>query len=170
MELKYKKLYKNILKEYQKFSTCARMKVAALLVDKGRILSVGYNGVPSGQTHCNDIFLKNEGKFYITNGEGWMSPEHMAACEVSEEKWNEEHHKFANEHELHAEQNCIGWSCKNNINITNATMVLSHEPCEACARLIFSCGIKKVYFVANYDRGSKGIEFLKANGIEVEQF
>lgn len=157
MELKYKSLYKNVLKEYQKFSTCARVKVAALLVEKGRIISVGYNGVPSGQRHCNEKFSIKSGMYFIDGNP------------VSEETWLEEHHKFANEQEIHAEQNCLGYAAKWAMNISGASMVLSHEPCEACARLIFCCGIKYVYYVSKYDRGSKGIEFLENNGVTVEQ-
>ena len=52
----YKHLYKVALVEYAKFSTCDRLKVAALLVHDGRILSCGYNGVPSGDQHCCDKF------------------------------------------------------------------------------------------------------------------
>ena len=37
-------------------STCARRKVGCMLVDKqGKILSMGYNGVPSGHVHCIDV-------------------------------------------------------------------------------------------------------------------
>ena len=56
MKLKYKELYKHVLKEYQQFSKCARLHVAALLVNDGRILCCGYNGTPAGQVHCNELF------------------------------------------------------------------------------------------------------------------
>jgi len=48
-------------------------------------------------------------------------------------------------------------------------MVVSHEPCESCARLIVASGIKNIMFVNKYDRGSRGIEFLKKCGVEVEK-
>ena len=36
------------------FSTCAKRKYAAILVDEyGHIVGVGYNGGPSGVTHCD---------------------------------------------------------------------------------------------------------------------
>lgn len=163
MELKYKHLYKTVLKEYQNLSKCSRMKVAALLVEKGRIISCGYNGTPSGQVNCNEIFKSENGKFYLRDNkeEEWK--------EVPEMEWRAKHHEFANEQEIHAEMNCIAMANKNNIPIHNYTMVVSHQPCENCAKLIYSVGIKNVMFVEPYDRGSKSIEFLKRNGVNIEQ-
>ena len=93
MELKYKHLYKTVLKEYQNLSKCSRMKVAALLVEKGRIISCGYNGTPSGQVNCNEIFKSENGKFYLRDNkeEEWK--------EVPEMEWRAKHHEFANEQE-----------------------------------------------------------------------
>lgn len=34
-------------------ATCTRLKVGALLVRDGRLLSTGYNGAPTGQPHCS---------------------------------------------------------------------------------------------------------------------
>jgi dCMP deaminase len=163
MELKYKRLYKTVLKEYQKLSKCSRLKVAALLVDNGRIISCGYNGTPSGQPNCNELFKNEAGKFYCrkTPEDDWEI--------VTEEEWRTRHHEFSNEHELHAEQNCLGYCLKCKMDISGASMALSHEPCESCARLIYAAGIKYVMYVNKYDRGSNGIQFLKNTGVKVEK-
>ena len=163
MELKYRHLYKTVLKEYQNLSKCSRVKVAALLVKEGRILSCGYNGTPSGQTNCNELFKTEAGKFYArkTTEDEWL--------EYTEDEWKEMHHEFANTNEIHAEQNCLGNVLKEKIDITNTTMLLTHEPCEACSRLIYCCGIKHVIYENKYDRGSNGIDFLARNGITVER-
>lgn len=164
MKLKYKQLYKSVLKEYQQFSKCARLKVAALLVNDGRILCCGYNGTPTGQTNCNELFKSEDGKFYLreTTNDDWR--------EVSEADWKAIHHEFANKNELHAEQNMLGMCLQKNIDVSDCSIVISHEPCESCARLIFAAGIKHVLYVDKYDRGTKGIDFLEANGVKVEQF
>ena len=164
MELKYKHLYKTVLKEYQNLSKCSRVKVAALIVKDGRILSCGYNGTPAGQTNCNELFKTEAGKFYARKSitEEWL--------EYSEEEWKELHHEFANKNELHAEQNMLGMCLQKNIDVSDCSIVISHEPCESCARLIYAAGIKHVLYVENYDRGSRGVEFLTANGVKVEQF
>ena len=41
--------------EGARFSTCSRRQYFAIIVDRwGHILGTGYNGVPSGMTHCVD--------------------------------------------------------------------------------------------------------------------
>lgn len=42
----------DIAKQVSRRSTCSRKKVGAILVREGRILSMGYNGAPSGIEHC----------------------------------------------------------------------------------------------------------------------
>lgn len=163
MELKYKHLYKTVLKEYQNLSKCSRLKVAALLVEKGRIISCGYNGTPAGKTNCNELFKIENGKFYYrpTKEEAWI--------ETDEVDWRTRHHEFSEKNEIHAEMSAIGYALKNKIDILGTSMVLSHEPCENCSKLIYSAGIKHIMYVNKYDRGSKGIEFLENNGVEVEK-
>lgn len=36
-------------------STCPRKSVGAIIVREGRVLSMGYNGTPSGLPHCHDV-------------------------------------------------------------------------------------------------------------------
>lgn len=164
MKLKYKQLYKSVLKEYQQFSKCARLKVAALLVNDGRILCCGYNGTPTGQTNCNELFKSEDGKFYFreSTNDDWR--------EVSEADWKTIHHEFAEKNEIHAEMNCIAQGFRQGINVENTDLIISLQPCDNCAKLIFAAGIKHVLYVDKYDRGTKGIDFLEANGVKVEQF
>lgn len=37
-------------------STCERLHVGALIAKEGRIISIGYNGAPSGLPHCGEPF------------------------------------------------------------------------------------------------------------------
>ena len=37
-------------------STCCRLHVGAVLVKESRVISMGFNGTASGQTHCEDHF------------------------------------------------------------------------------------------------------------------
>lgn len=137
--------------------------MAALLVKNGRILCCGYNGTPTGQCNCNELFTTNYRTFKLRK-----SP-HNNWKTVSEEEWRAKHHEFSVENEIHAEQNLFAEIIKNKTDITDATIIISHEPCESCARLIFATGIKYVMYVNEYDRGSKGIEFLKRNGVSVKK-
>lgn len=47
--------FMRIAAEMGQHSTCARWKVGAVLVKDNRVLSTGYNGVPSGHKHCIDV-------------------------------------------------------------------------------------------------------------------
>lgn len=163
----YKTLYKITLKEYQKFSKCARLQVAAMLVENGRILCCGYNGTPTGQCNCNELFKCDEKnnirKFLLRNHptNKWKN--------VDENEWRTKHHEFSLENELHAEMNLITAAYKNNVPIEKCSLVVSTMPCENCAKLIFASGIKHVMFVDDYDRGSKAIEFLTKNSVHIEK-
>lgn len=153
----YKSLYKVLLKEYAKFSTCDRLKVSALLVHDGRILSCGYNGVPSGEKHCCEIFSHDENGFYI-DGES-----------VSETAWREYHHDFSEANEVHAEVNCLMYALKNHLDVSKCTLVVSIAPCSNCAKMILAAGIKTVYYVDLYDRSDAGIKLLQKHNITVEK-
>ena len=56
MRLTHDEYYLEILKVVAARSTCARRAVGAILVDERyKVLSTGYNGVPSGFSHCIDV-------------------------------------------------------------------------------------------------------------------
>ena len=54
---KYKNMYMNIAYEVAKMSYCKRLKVGAIAVKNGRIISMGWNGQPSG--FCNECEDEN---------------------------------------------------------------------------------------------------------------
>lgn len=163
MKLKYKELYKNILKEYQQLSKCARLHVAAILVDDGRVVCCGYNGTPAGQVNCNELFKIEGGRFYFRSGrdETWQ--------ETTETDWKERHHVFSEKNEIHAEMNCIAQGFRHGMDVENTSLIVSLQPCDNCAKLIVASGIKEVYFVDEYDRHSESVKYLTENGINVEK-
>ena len=167
MKLKYNKLYHNIIKEYQALSTCGRLQVAAILVENGRVISAGYNGVPSGQRHCRDLFKMEEVdgviRYYHRDypEEKWV--------EYPEDKWKAMHHEFAEMYEIHAEMNCIAHGFLNGVDVKNAELIVSMQPCDNCAKLIVASGIKTVWFINSYDRTSNSIMFLMDNGVQIEK-
>lgn len=167
MKLKYKQLYKSVLKEYQQFSKCARLHVAALLVNDGRILCCGYNGTPTGQTNCNELFkgevIDGVSHYYLRDNPN------NAWRETDEQTWRAAHHEFAEKYEIHAEMNCIAQGFRHGINVENTDLVISLQPCDNCAKLIVASGIKNVYFVDKYDRNTDSINYLISNGVSIEQ-
>jgi len=52
--------YLKIAKLFADNSTCCSKKTGCVIVKNGRIISTGYNGVPSGQKHCDRIWLTEE--------------------------------------------------------------------------------------------------------------
>ena len=131
--------FRNVCKETSKLSTCQSKQVGAVLVKEDRILAIGYNGVPSGLPHCCDMHFDSR----------------------------EEHSEWSTTHELHAEQNVISFCAKNSISTKDSVIFVSLSPCIHCAKIILAAGVKEVYYLEEYDRDKKGIEFLKQNGVDV---
>jgi dCMP deaminase len=122
-------------------SKCVSRQVGALIVHDNRIISTGYNGTPEGHVNCNQIFDKNNFN-------------------------REEHHKFSEQQEIHAEQNAICFAAKHGISTNDAIMYSSLEPCNNCLKLIKACGIKKVYYLNDYDLADKDNPLRKTINIE----
>ena len=76
---------------------------------------------------------------------------------------------------LHAEQNAILYAVKNNTTIDGSTLYVTLSPCIACARVIYTMGIKRVYYKNSYAEyknipTDEGVEFLKKFGVEVIRY
>ena len=143
-------------------STCCRLHVGAVLVKDSRVISIGFNGTASGQTHCEDYFRT----LYEDNYK-----EHFATYEdfTASKTFYDLHGKFSIDNELHAEQNAISFAAKNGISTQGATIYVTWSPCVHCAKVIVSAGIKKVFFKNLYDRSQEGIYFLQRNNVECQQ-
>lgn len=122
-------------------STAEKLKVGAIVVKDNRIISIGYNGMPSG----------------------WSN--------VCEEIWFDEDdnpHKVTKPEVIHAEANAIAKLAKSTESGDGAEMYITHSPCVECAKQIYTAGVTKVYYKEKY-RLETGIDFLKKCGVEVEQ-
>ena len=142
--MNYQNTFSDILKVIEKNSTCKRLQVAAIITKRDRIISMGWNGVPAGQTHCCDYFTD----------EMTERPEYL-----------EHHHDFAIKNEIHAEQNAISFAARNGISTEDTSIYVSISPCVTCAKLIISAGIKFVYYNELYDRCTDGLDLLKKSKI-----
>ena len=146
--------FMNIAREFAKHSTCCRKQVGAVIVSNGRIVSTGYNGVPSGIKHCNQIFTKSE----------------IEQMKDLNSEAGKKHAKFSREFELHAEQNCIAFASKTGIKLdNNSTLYTTLSPCSDCAKLISQSGIKRVVYEDVYDRDHSGIDLLNKLRIVCEK-
>ena len=136
MKHKYIKAYMDVAKRFSKLSSAQRLQVGAIAVKDDRIISIGYNGMPSGWDNCcEDEVIKN----------GW--PGLKTKPEV-----------------LHAEMNCLMKLAKSTESGEGAVMFITHTPCIDCAKGIYQAGIKEVYYDREY-RDSAGVDFLEKSGI-----
>lgn len=142
---KWDKAYMQTAETFGSLSTAKRLQVGAIVVKDHRIISIGYNGMPSGWTNeCEEEVIT-------------MYESHTDSALVTKKEV------------IHAEANAIAKLAKSNESGNNATMYITHAPCIECAKMIYTSGISKVYFKTKY-RSEDGIEFLNKCGVEVEQY
>lgn len=140
---KYLGTYLNTAKLFAKHSTAIRKKVGAVIVKDDRIISIGYNGMPSGwDNNCEDEKYEEDG-FHVTL---------KTKPEV-----------------LHAESNAIAKLAKSSESGDGAAIFITCAPCLDCAKLIYQSGIKEVYYDEDY-KSSDGVNFLnKCSDIKVQK-
>ena len=91
-------------------STCLRRQVGAVVVKDKNILASGYNGVPTGITHCAETGCLRA-KLNVPSGE---------------------RHELCRG--LHAEQNAIIQAARHGTNIDGATLYSTTMPCIICVK------------------------------------
>jgi len=105
--------------------TCPRRAVGCALVDsKGRLLSTGYNGTPSGLGHC---IAKEENR---CEGALFSSGEGLDKCCA-----------------VHAEQNAL-LQCKSVDDI--ATCYVTTQPCCHCLKLLLNTPCQRIVYEEPY--------------------
>jgi dCMP deaminase len=70
---------------------------------------------------------------------------------------------------VHAEANAIAYAARAGTATESAELFCTHSPCEPCAKLIISAGIRRVVYATRY-RDETGIGLLESVGIEVKQW
>lgn len=128
-----------------KRSTCLRRQVGAVIVKEKNVLATGYNGTPSGITHCSEVgCLRQE--------LGVPSGERHELCRG-----------------LHAEQNAIIQAAKHGSDISGGTLYCTNFPCIICTKMIINAGLRRIIFLEGYpDRLSE--EMLRESAIETLPF
>ena len=141
MKQKLLDAYMKTAETFAECSTAKRLHVGAIVVKDDRIISIGYNGMPSGwDNDCEDIKINNDGQYELKT-----KPE-----------------------VLHAETNAIAKLAKSNESGLGATMFITHSPCMDCAKLVYQSGINTVYYRNSY-RDENGIQFLEKAGVKIEK-
>ena len=148
MKDKFISLYCDVAERVSQLSHAQRLKVGAVIVKDDRILSYGYNGMPSGFDNVceTEVFVEIDGIVMMN------IPENRELVTKSEV--------------VHAEMNAIAKVAKHTDSCEGASIFITHSPCVECAKLILQSGISRVYYVNSY-RSSAGIELLKKGDVEV---
>ncbi len=137
-------IFMNLATDLAQRSHCVKAQVGAVLTKDTRIISIGYNGPPAGTHNCDEEFP-----------DVGCPRDSKNSCSLA----------------LHAEENAILYAVKNGATLEGATLYLTLSPCISCARLIFSSGIKKVWFKNSYAEykglpSDEGVDFLNKFGVE----
>jgi dCMP deaminase len=118
-------------------ATCDRGRCAAIFTRDNDILTSGYVGAPPGQPHCDDV-----GHLWDPTGRRCVRT-------------------------LHAEQNALIRAARNGVNVRDATVYCTMEPCEVCAMMMIGIGVKKFVAAHPYHAGTRSREMLYDAGIKL---
>ncbi|MDI6843765.1 MAG: cytidine/deoxycytidylate deaminase family protein [Anaerosomatales bacterium] len=134
--------FMSIARHVAERSTCLRRRTGAVMVKGKQILSTGYNGVPSGLAHCEDVGCVRE-RLSVPSG--------------------------AN-HELcrgiHAEQNAVVQAARHGIAIDGSTIYSTHQPCVLCAKILINAGVAEIVYAEPYP-DALAAEMLAESGVVV---
>lgn len=145
MKLKHIRAHMKSAFNYAECSTAVRLQVGCVIVKDDRIISIGYNGMPSGWDNCCETTTLWD------KGVQLASPVLITKPEV-----------------LHAESNAIAKLARSSESGEGAVAFITHAPCLDCAKLLYQSGIFEVYYSHSY-RLTDGIDFLKHCKIKVQQ-
>ena len=140
MKQKFIDAYMDVAERFAQLSSAQRLQVGAIVVKDDRIISIGYNGMPSGWDNCcEDVVRQDEMGYSVLKSKPEV---------------------------LHAESNCIAKLAKSPESGDGASIFITHSPCIDCAKLIYQSGIATVYYKESY-RSTQGIDFLEKSDIKV---
>lgn len=146
---KYDDAHMEVAKTYAKLSSARRMQVGCILVKDQKIISIGYNGMPSGWTNdCEEVVLTDN-----PLPDGVVSLGNDIKLKTKPEV-------------LHAETNAIAKVARSTESAEGATCYTTCAPCLDCAKLIYQAGIERVVYGHRY-KDDNGLDFLTKCGVEV---
>lgn len=134
----YDEYYTAMLPLVASRATCPRRQVAAILVDADdRLVSIGYNGVPSGMPHCTE---------HPCPGAGDRTGDNTQCIAI------------------HAEMNAMQQARAS--RRTPRTLYCSTTPCFDCSKMLITEGVKRVVATISY-ADERGRDLLNRAGVKV---
>ena len=154
---------------YAACSSAVRLQVGSIIVKDDAIISIGYNGQPSGWDNVCE-----EKEYMASDAGGWLDPDEIESqwpfVEVSDldDSYIGRYRLKTKSTVLHAESNAISKLAKLNGGGRGAAIFVTHCPCLTCAKTIYQAGITEVYYAESY-RDTIGLAFLVECGLTVEK-
>lgn len=161
MKQKWVDAFMDTADRFAQLSSAKRLQVGAVVVKDNRIISIGYNGMPTGWTN------ECEHTEYVGSDEQIPSPDEMKRMGFigTDNGW---YRLKTKEEVIHAEANAIIKLARDGESGNGASLFCTHAPCVQCAKMIYGAGINKLYYRNTY-RDTSGIDFLIKCNIEVEK-
>ena len=138
-------IYMELAVNLAKRSHCIKRHVGAVLTKDTRIISIGYNGPPSGTHNC-DVEWPDHGCPRDSKG----------GCSLA----------------IHAEQNAILYAVKNKTSVEGATLYITFRHASPARVLSFQWESGKVIYLNSYAEykgiaSDEGVDFLRKFGVDV---
>jgi dCMP deaminase len=151
MKQKWVDAFMDTAERFAQLSSAKRLQVGAVVVKDNRIISIGYNGMPSGwDNEC-------EKRVYTLTQPAEFLDEDGSSYNV-----------VTKDEVIHAEANAILKLARDGESGNGSSLFCTHAPCIHCAKLVHGAGINKVYYRHSY-RDTIGLDFLEKCNIEVEK-
>jgi len=161
MKQKWIDAFMDTATRFAQLSSAKRLQVGAVVVKDNRIISIGYNGMPSGWTN------ECENKIYVdpTLEESML---YQSKADVYLDVNKKLYELKTKDEVIHAEANAIIKLARDGESGNGSSLFCTHAPCVHCAKLIHGAGINTLYYRQSY-RNDDGLEFLRNCKIEVNK-
>ena len=146
MKQKWIDAFMDTAERFAQLSSAVRLQVGAVVVKDNRIISIGYNGMPSGWS--------NECEY------------HVSEYNDITKSWYPTGETKTKDEVIHAEANAILKLARDGESGNGASLFCTHAPCIDCAKLIYGAGISSVYYRNAY-RNDDGINFLSKCDVQI---
>lgn len=130
--------YMEMAKLVSTWSSCLSRKVGCIITVDRRVVATGYNGAPAGVPSCKEtgVCLRKPSP----------SGENLDQCLA-----------------VHAEQNAITQAAKYPGSIKGGDIYVTTYPCVTCMKLIINAGLKRVFYMEEYNSPLAKILAKEAN-------
>jgi len=164
MKQKFIDYFMSVAELTANLSHAKKLKVGSVIVKDDRIISCGYNGLPAGWNSniCEKVSFLSDAEYFNSTTE--EKQKYTPIDGIYFWKGLKTYDEV-----IHSEANSISRLASSTESGVGAIMFCTHSPCIQCSKIIYSAGIKTVYYKHEY-RSTEGIKFLKMCGVEIIKY